>query len=165
MIKLLFNIADGQAWTNSDTSHCDGYSYENNKVYDFCDAYVVVAIDGKEVYRTETHNDTSHPIFNEIFETGWISVHSVIEFRMQNSNPDNVKYPYANMTTWKGNAEYYLGRYLLKDNLRKSHENSLIVSTAELDRKIRGGKYINFNKSFEDIHCLKYLSTHTEKRI
>lgn len=125
MILLFFDIADGQA-------RHTGYAGDCN---DGCDVYVTIKIDGKQVYQTKVQNDTTHPVFNEIFETEPISVNSVIEFEMRDRND-------GSMSQWKGNTEYYLNRQLFIANeySKSKDQNSLVISTTLLDRKHPQGK-------------------------
>lgn len=149
-IQLVFNITDGQAWLNGDSRNCR-YSKSSS-----CDAYILIKIPYRiginkksnydVVYLSKVQKNTSHPIFNEIYQTGWISRDTIIEVSMYDAIEKNYL-PEARMATWKGNAEYYLTRNLLSDDKADgNHRNSLSVSTKII--KKAEGTFCNIYKSF-----------------
>lgn len=128
-MQLLFRIREGSAWFDANGDTCD--SPVNGKP-NLCDTYVVIKIDGKRVFRTVGSKDnTDLPHFFENFETGLISKESNIIIEMWDSDEgysaDDI------LSTWSGNAEYYLNRghgLLLKGNITDgTHLNSLFVVT------------------------------------
>lgn len=104
-IQLSFAIGDGRAFFDERLNTCD-YPVNSSNL---CDAYVIIKINGDEVYRTKEKNDTDHPIFDEKFRTKSISENSTIVFEMWDKDDDGD----VLMSTWTGNKEYYLNRDLL----------------------------------------------------
>lgn len=136
-MRLFFDIADAQAWRTINSIPCHDFGGAT------CDTYVRVKIDGKQLYQTEIHNDTSHPVFNEIFETDWITEDSIIEFTLLDRN-EGSEYPEITMAEWRGNAEYFLTHQLFNGTkyARAKHRNSLVVSTSVLELKHADGKWL-----------------------
>lgn len=128
---------DGQAWLDADSTTCDTPVAGKANL---CDTYVKIKINGKEVYRTETKDNTAHPIFKEIFETGLIRSDAIIVFEMWDSDVGfSADDP---MSTWSGNAEYYLTHHILVDNTTKGNQrNSLNVSTKLVNGKKPEGEH------------------------
>lgn len=136
-------MTDGQAWLNADGSVCD-----SPKDYgpDACDSSVLVKIDGKMIHNTKQYENTNNPSFNEVFQTDWISPDTIIVFELNDRdypmmNDGDKNHSDGPMSTWSGNAEYYLNRDLLVGNVTDgTHRNSLSVSTKVL--KKAEGKHI-----------------------
>lgn len=130
-MQLSFNIQDGQAWLDADSKTCDTpVALKPN----LCDTYVIIKIDGKQVYRSKEKDNTAHPVFNEIFKTGPIRSDAIIEFEMWDSDEgfsaDDL------MSKWSGTAEYYLNRHSLVSNtVKNDHRNSLNVVTELVNAK------------------------------
>lgn len=131
-IQLSFNINDGRAWFD-DYSHACDYPVGTTNL---CDAYVIIKVDGEQVYRTKEKNDTDHPIFDEKFKTRPISENSTIVFEMWDRDDDH---PDDLMSKWTGNAEYYLNRDLLVGKAAPygfgTQRNLLSVSTESFEGK------------------------------
>lgn len=73
-------------------------------------------------------DNTADPIFNESFPTGLIRSDSNIVFEMRDS--DSGSSADDRMSTWSGDAEYYLGHRILRGNVTKGNQqNSLSVYT------------------------------------
>lgn len=138
-IRLSFNITDGQAWFDANSDTCDG-SPRDSPNSNLCDTYVLIKVDGIQVYRTKEEDNKDRPIFNEIFETELIRRNSIITFEMWDSDEG-----YSDndiMTTWTGTAEYYLNCHLLLGDITDgSHRNSLSVSTEMISPSQTEGIY------------------------
>lgn len=143
-IKLSFNLTEGQAWLNADGSVCD-FSERNGR--NPCDSSVSIEIDGVLVHNSKQVENTDNPIFNDVFQTGWISPDTVIvislrdrDYPMMSDGDKN--HSDGPMSTWSGNAEYYLSRDLLVGNVTDgTHRNSLSISTKVV--KTAEGKHIH----------------------
>lgn len=137
---LAINIKDGQAWFKTDSTACD--SPVNGKPNP-CDSYVIIKIDGKEVYRTKKQDDTDHPIFNETYKTGLINKYSIITFEMWDGDEGSDD----PMTTWNGYAQYYITQDSFVGNTTDSngkHRNSLNISTKITQSEGKYKKIITF---------------------
>lgn len=151
-IRLSFNITDGQAWFDANSDTCDG---SEGGIQNLCDTYVLIKIDGEQVYRTKEEDNNYRPIFNEIFETELISRNSIITFEMWDSDEgysaDDI------LSTWTGNAEYYLNRHLLLGDITDGkRRNSLSVSTELFpspSEGIHNYEYLRIILKLKEIRC------------
>lgn len=136
----MFKIKDGQAWFDADANSCD--SPVDGKP-NLCDPYVLIKINGKQVYQSKQQKDTNHPTFNETFETLPIDQYSIITVEMWDS--DKGRSSDDPMSTWSGYAQYYLNRDLFVGNVtdaKGSHRNSLSISTKKVEIKKTKGNYV-----------------------
>lgn len=119
-------MTDGRAWVKEDLTACDTLIFDGRDKNP-CDAFVEVKIDYSLIHRSKLQKDTDHPIFNESFQTGWISRNTTIVFQMIDNDWSSDYTSSAQqdiMSTWSGNAEYFLSRDVLGE-----YGNLLRVST------------------------------------
>lgn len=85
------------------------------------------------MFRTKDHDDTDHPVFNEVFDTKLISAYSIIEIEMWDS--DEGFSSNDPMSKWSGYAQHYLSRDSLVGSETDSNgklRNSLNIFTKTL---------------------------------
>lgn len=149
-VELSFHIGDGEAWLDEDGATCDDPVDGSPNL---CDAYVLVKIDGKQVYKTKEEDNTAHPVFNEIFKTGKIRSDAIIVFEMWDS--DSGSSADDPMSKWSGTADYYLKRHkLVSKTVKNKRRNTLNVSTELLNQKKPPG--MSMSTHLKDSHCLDF---------
>lgn len=123
------------AWLDEEGETCDR-PVDNTP--NLCDTYVIVLIDGKQVYKTKEKDNTAHPVFNEIFKTGLISSDAIITLQMWDS--DEGSSDDDKMSTWSGTPDYYLKHSkLVSKTVKNNRRNSLNVVTELIEPKKPAG--------------------------
>lgn len=131
-VQLLILIKEASALVNEDGKTCD--SPVDGKPNP-CDPYVIVKIDGQQVYRTKDHDNTGGTGFWEEFETGLINEDSILAFEMWDSDVGDQSTD-DHMWTWSGTRGSFFGAPYIESHIADSFDqNSLRVNIQKISPK------------------------------
>lgn len=109
-LSIYFRLAE--AHLDVDGNACD--SPVDGKP-NLCDTYIVVKLDGQQVYQTKIQNNTDRPGFDDTLETGLVTEDTILTLEMWDSDVGHSSDDL--MSTWSGNfSKGFYGRPYFEGN-------------------------------------------------